>query len=305
MQNGFVSGVLPLALVRSRLTGNRAVCLPFSQYAGPLVNDSGVLDCFLNHLKEYLNEVEFVHIRTREPLDPSSVVKSGFIDLGHCLRYSISLESRDIPTIWKSLSKHSVRSAITKSHKCGIEIDTWNHKEDIGVLQSLMFATCRKHRIPPYPPKLIEEIVHDLVPRKLATILKAQLQGEVVAVLVLFTMNNEGLYAYGFSNPEFLGFRPNNALLWAGIEYCAEKGFTRIDLGTSSPQDGDLMSFKKHWGSTVDRLNEYFAGTKIRRDFVTDKRESYRYKLAMFAWRFFVPEFLARQVGPMILRHFG
>jgi lipid II:glycine glycyltransferase (peptidoglycan interpeptide bridge formation enzyme) len=173
---------------------------------------------------------------------------------------------------------------------------------EIDRVNELMLQTCKKHGVPPYSPRLLEAIKNMLIPKKLARIFVARLAGKMVAAVVLFIMNNDSIYAYNFSDSNYLRFRPNNALIWAAIKWSLDNALSNLDLGISSPQDNELLSFKMRWGATRTRVRDYFlvrGGMAIP----ADRRASLRYRLAAAAWRTLLPSFLARKMGPMLLTH--
>ena len=45
-----IVGIMPLLEIRSWLTGRRAVCLPFSDFCGPLLLDRGCAGALISHV---------------------------------------------------------------------------------------------------------------------------------------------------------------------------------------------------------------------------------------------------------------
>jgi len=174
---------------------------------------------------------------------------------------------------------------------------------DIERLRDLMLQTCKKHGTPPYSAWLLKEISNILMPKKLARTFVARLGEKIVATLILFTMNKEGIYAYNFSDAKYLRFEPNNALIWRAIKWSLDNGFRSFDLGISSPQDNQLLSFKMRWGAIVTKLPEYFIAPSDK-VILPDRRASQKYRPATLAWKFLLPSFIASAIGPRILSHF-
>jgi lipid II:glycine glycyltransferase (peptidoglycan interpeptide bridge formation enzyme) len=164
-----------------------------------------------------------------------------------------------------------------------------------------MYQTTKKHGVPPYPPLLLKSI-SDLSAKGLAKIFLAKMKGKVMAFLVLFTMNKEAIYAYNFSDVEYLRFYPNNALIWTAIKWSMENGFSVFDMGTSSRQDNKLLSFKTRWGTVVEKLGDFFI-TRDDKMILPDRRAAMKYKAVSVAWRFLIPGFFASRVGPRLLHH--
>jgi len=303
---GDVAALLPIALVRSWITGNRVVSLPFSQYGGLLISDPEALECIVEHLRIYLRHgFQYVQLRAREPLEQNSVMRSSLRLSEYYSRCVIPLENRNEDDVWNSMHKNSVRRAINRSSRAGVRVEFGLRLNGINQVRDLMLQTCKKHGVPPYSPRLLKAIGDVLVPKNLAKILLAKLDNKIIATLILFTMNREAIYAYNFSDPNYLKSDPNNALIWAAIKWSLKSGLREFDMGISSPQDNKLLSFKMRWGAIEDKLPEYFLATGNQKDIVSDRRASLKYRLASFAWRFLLPDFLTATIGPRLISHFG
>jgi len=298
-------GVLPLAFVKSWITGNRVVSLPFSQYGGPLVTDRGALECIVEHLRGYLSHgFEYVRLGCRDTLGQSLVGESDLKSSDYYSRCFVPLGGRTVNDVWKSI-KSSTRREVKQSARNGVVVEIGGSRTaDLDCFRSLILRTCRRHGIPTYPPELPDAIINVLVPKGLARIFVARLRDETIATLVLLTMNREAVYAYNFSDERFFRFRPNNALLWEAIKWSLDMNLSSLDLGTSSPEDNELLSFKLSWGAFKDKLHEYYIGGSDKILSGPDRRSSRRYRLASFVWKR-LPTFLASAIGPKLLSHFG
>jgi CelD/BcsL family acetyltransferase involved in cellulose biosynthesis len=232
---GDISGILPLALVRSRITGNRVVSLPFSQYGGPLCTNALALESMLNYLKELVTHgFEYIRLRGRDLYD--ELEGFGLRTSDDYSRCTIPIANRSDEDVWKALDKGSVRWAIKRSFSEGVVVEVSDSLYEEDRVTELMHQTTKKHGVPPYPPLLLKSI-SDLSTKGLAKIFLAKMKGKVIACLVLFTMNKEAIYAYNFSDVEYLRFYPNNALIWTAIKWSMKNGFSVFDMGTSSRQD--------------------------------------------------------------------
>jgi len=300
---GTVVGLLPIVLVRSWITGNRVVSLPFSQYGGPLANDAEAVDCIFTHLKGYMSQgFEYVRVRAREPLDEQFVAQSGWKSSEYYARCVIRLENRSEDDLLKSMGRDA-RRGIKKSFKDGVVVDICSRMSDLDRVRDLMLQTCKKHGMPAYPPRLLSLIGDLLCSKKLAVVLTARLEEKIIALMILFVLNKEAIYAYNFSDSKYLKFYPNNAMIWTAIKWSLDKGLNRFDLGISSSEDDELLAFKRRWGASEDMLHEYFV-TPSDRVIAPDRRASLKYRSAILAWRLLLPTFVASRIGPLLLRHF-
>lgn len=297
--SGDICAALPLVLVKSWITGNRVVSLPLSQYGGPLVTDPEAMKCVTDHLRGFLEKgFTYVRLKSRHRLNlttgPDVSVSNYFT------RCVITLKSHTEDEVWSSIKKkvrHDVRSAFDS----GVAVELVDSAYEYDRLIEMMFQTCKKHGVPPYPPRLLKEINRTFVP-KLARTFVARRDSKIIGAIILFLMNNEAIYAYSFSDSENLKYHPNHALIWTAIKWSLQNGISVFDLGTSSPLDNKLLEFKRRWGAHEIGLNDYFL-THDLSAITPDRRSSLKYRSAAFAWRVLLPQFVAGTIGPPLLRH--
>ena len=300
---GNVVGVIPLAFVKSWITGSRVVSLPLSQYGGPLTTDEGALATVLEYLRGYLEKgFEYVRMRNRDALNEDAVASFCLKTSDYFSRCFIPLAHRSLDDVWKSMDKGSVRWAINQSRKHGIIVDSCNDMNDVNRIRDLMYQTCKRHGTPAYPAQLLNAIMNRLAANNFAKVFVARLQEKIVAALVLFTMSKEGIYAYNFSDEKYLDSYPNNALLWAAIKWSMDNELRLFDMGISSPHDKELFAFKMRWGATAAKLHDYFIGANEQLVSAPDRRSSRKYASATTIWKL-IPGLLANRLGPRLIRH--
>jgi len=79
-----------------------------------------------------------------------------------------------------------------------------------------------------------------------------------VGGILLLAYNRMLIYKLGACNKNSLYLRPYNALIWEGIKYGIENGFTIFNFGTTSIYNQGLLSFKKGWGATNKKVYFYY-----------------------------------------------
>ena len=139
------------------------------------------------------------------------------------------LKSRTEDEVWSSIKK-KVRHDVRAAFDSGVTVEPADSAQENDRLVEMMFQTCKKHGVPPYPPKLFNVINQTLVP-KLARIFVARHDSEIIGAVIIFMMNNEATFAYSFSDNENLQYHPNHALIWTAIKWSLQSGFSMFDLG--------------------------------------------------------------------------
>ena len=77
---------------------------------------------------------------------------------------------------------------------------------------------------------------------------------QLVAATIYLRRGDTLFYKFNASVPDALSLRPNNALIWAGVELAHELGCRTLDLGPSDDVQPGLIRFKAQTGATAHQL---------------------------------------------------
>jgi lipid II:glycine glycyltransferase (peptidoglycan interpeptide bridge formation enzyme) len=99
------------------------------------------------------------------------------------------------------------------------------------------------------PYRCFENIWSYIIEQQAGVLLVAVYQGNIIRG-VLFLEWKDGLY-YNFnaSAPTHLSLRPNDLLIWEGIQYGRVKGYTHLDFGLSDWDQEGLVRYKRKFAS--------------------------------------------------------
>ncbi len=111
----------------------------------------------------------------------------------------------------------------------------------------------------------------------------ADYAGSIVAGIVTIRFNGTVLYAYAASDDAYRAHQPNSLLVWTAIEDSFDAHCRYFDFGRTSPGEGSVTSFKKHWG-TDEKTLAYYYYPGIPNTMLVDET-SRRYQLAAGLWR--------------------
>ncbi|MCH7760266.1 GNAT family N-acetyltransferase [candidate division TA06 bacterium] len=299
-ENHSIRGGIAFFLIRSPLTGNRAVSLPYSDSGDPLVDTVHDLRVLFRTLREEMDEnLSYFEIRTfrgsamldNRLFQKKDYYKSFLLDLNN------STED-----LWKGFHPKAVRYAIRKAERSGIRIREGKDERDMQTFYRLHVKTRRRHGVPPQPYAFFQNIWKILVSKGLAFLLLAEVKGKEIAGS-LFLHHNKTLYhKFNSSDPEFLHYQPNHLLLWTAIQRGCQEGFQWLDFGRTSPDNQGLMEFKRRWG-TREMAMPYFYFPEVRGITSTEER-SFKYRLMTTFWRK-APLALNKWGGKILYRHLG
>jgi CelD/BcsL family acetyltransferase involved in cellulose biosynthesis len=248
---GDVVAGLPIARVRSRLTDDRLVALPFSDRCSPLyargADTEEVRRLLADGLAaEHLRAGLDLYVHERVPELSRAWLRPEFV------QHRIELDP-DPAQVHARFAKSQVRRGIAKARREGVEISMRVDVTGLDAFYRLHLQTRRSQGVPTQPKRFITGLAQ-LFRQGLGFVLLAEWQGEVVAAAVFLASNGTLVYKYGASHREHLDKRPNNLLFSEAIRIGCESGAHTLDLGRSDPCNVGLRSFKRSWGSEESEL---------------------------------------------------
>lgn len=247
LENGIV-----FCEVRSWVTGNRIVSLPFSDHCEPLVNNIGDLEALLTGTIAYGNRNRFKYVEIRpvsnQPCD--NFTKSGHFSL-HQLDIRPSLLE-----LQKDFHRSCVRQKIQRAQREGLLLRTGHSHQDIENFYQLVLLTRARQHVPPQPftwfANLARNFGHTM------TVHLAQREDAApVAGLLTLKFRNTVVFKYSASDMASNNLGGNVLVYWAAIKQAKESEAFTIDLGRVDPADEGLVAFKEHWGAVRQQLAYY------------------------------------------------
>lgn len=255
--NANVTGAAPTFLIKSLLTDNRLVSLPFSDHCDLLLNDQlemSMLYKFLSQNAVYLN-AEYIELKSR--LNGNYYTSTGFSKIENSLNHSLPLANRSLDDIKKSFHKSFILRNINKALKSPLKIVEGKDLNDIKTAYNLLLLTRKKHGLPPHPFSFYKNM-WKLMPGTMLKVYLAMENKKAVATIIVAIYKNTAYYLYGGSNSSCMTNRPNHLLLWSAIEKAWENGTEYFDFGRSGINNKSLIVFKQRWGAVETGLPSYW-----------------------------------------------
>ena len=299
-ENNQIQGILPLFQVKSFITGNRLVSLPFSYLGGPIATSDKVMEKLIKAAKEKSAELgcKYLELKMQQNLSRKVISRTGMFED----KYYISsiLKLTDNPKeIWGKLHKNSIRRSVKKAKSNNLRVRQADSIQDLKSFYNLNVKTRKKHGVPTQDFRFFEKIWEHMHPNFI-NLLLAEYNSETIAAIILFNFKDTLLYAYGASDDKFLNLGSNNLLLWSAIESGCKNNLGYFDFGRTPWDDRGLLSFKKRWNTENHELPYYYYPTIPK--LTSSNRSSLRYKLMTNFWKN-VPTSISKTVGPKILKH--
>lgn len=293
VQAGVVRALLPLLEARSWLAGKRGVSLPFTDECSALTTS---LDQSTALVEAALIEGESRHWRFVE-------FRGGHDSLGGqpesqaFLGHRLSLTA-PVGKLLEQLEA-SVRRAIKKSERSGVEIEVSTSLQAVETFYQLHCRTRRRHRLPPQPFSFFRNIHRHVLERDQGFLVLARHGGRPIAASVFFHFGTKALYKFGASDERFQQFRGNNLVMWEGIKRLAQRGFEELTFGRTSLGEDGLRRFKLGWGAQEYRI-AYRRYDFSKRQFISTKNRAYGWHNHVFRA---MPLPILRFAGARLYRH--
>lgn len=230
--------------IKSWLTGQRLVSLPFSDHCEPLVDSSDELDDMLLYMRRNVDEDSWksIEIRavSREPGGHTMFARSA----AYCF-HRLDL-SQSVQELFRSFHKDCIQRKIRRAERENLKYEEGTSENLLQEFYRLVVLTRRRQCLPPQPLKwfrgLIAAFGEDLKIRV------ASKDGIAVAGILTLSFKKSMVYKYGCSDVKFNRLGGTAFLFWKTIEEAKDRDFEEFDLGRSDTDNLGLIAFKERWG---------------------------------------------------------
>ncbi|OPY78893.1 MAG: FemAB family protein [Syntrophus sp. PtaU1.Bin005] len=121
--------------------------------------------------------------------------------------------------------------------------------------------------------------------------------------MILFKFRDRVSAEFAASDETYRDLSPNHFLFWEAIKSAYEGGYKIFDFGRTSPDNKSLMDFKRHWGTTLIDLPQYFY-PKRAVETLSNAEDSLSYKLVKKICEK-APDYALKQIGNLCYKHLG
>ncbi len=266
------------------------VSLPFSDYTS-LLNSKEVNDSIIAWLKKSNPKVE---IEIRDKYEGN-----GFENKLVGYKHSLSLLPPE-EKIFNSFKKTQVQQPIQKAVRDGLTALIRTDYKSVIQFYNLHLLTRKKLGVPIQPKKFYYHLWNEIIDRGMGYVVLVKLDDKVISSGIFIGFNKILTYKFSASHPEYLKYRPNNLMLWSGIQEATKRGYELFDFGRTDLETEGLRKFKLGWG-TVEEPLYYSYYPKVPEEskfkFVKDKIVAPIIRNS--------PKFVCRWSGELLYKYFG
>lgn len=239
-----LDNALVFCSVRSRLTGNRFVSLPFSDTCEPLFDNP---EHFVEVLENAIDRVRRDHWKYLEirpkfcDLAASPSFKSSDFYYSHRVDIHQSEE-----LLFKSFH-NSVRRKIRRADREGLRYEAGRTESLLKHFYKLLITTRRRQYLPPQPMKWFRTLIDSMGE---AIRIHLVFKGDVpLASIVTLSYKKTLVYKYGCNDSRHSNLGGTAMLFWNAIREAKSAGMQELDMGRSERENTGLVSYKERWGA--------------------------------------------------------
>ena len=301
--DGNVCGVLPLFQIKSIITGNRLVSLPFSYVCGPIATSDAALTLLIAEAERLVVELNcnYLELKMQKAIPEAVIQNTGLLANEYYFTSVLTL-AKDPKENWKRLDTRRTRWAVNKAIRSGVKIRTEITEDDINVFHDLKVRTRKKHGSPAPSLGFFKRIMREFAPKGLVKLWLAEYDERVISGLMFYSLKDMVMPAYIASDDRYNSYMPNNLLYWKAIEWGCTNGYRYFDFGRTEPGNESLLKFKSKWGTENHKIPYYYYPMKP--DLISMSRSSLKLNLITEFWKR-MPVPLLKIFGPYLLKHVG
>jgi len=296
-QNENLADAIVFCEVRSWLTGQRLVSIPFSDHCQPLA-EGDRLNAILRYLQVYCgkNRLRYVELRPM-PLTPGFEQNTYFANSESFSFQKIDLRP-DAESLYGNFHDSCIRRKIKRAGRENLQYEHGRSEKLLRKFRHLLLLTRRRHKLPPQPASWFENLAKCLGEKITFHLLS---KDEIpVASIVTLMYKDSIIYKYGCSDSQFNNMGGTPLLFWKVIQQAKADGAKEFDLGRSGYEDPGLIAFKEHLGAASTELR-YYRTPVPRSKNKSDKTETSIVRTTLSR----LPDQLLSGVGEIFYRHMG
>ena len=294
-RNNRLMVLFPLMQVNSRFTGKRAVCLPFSDYCFPIIDENvdnkNILYDVIADGKKF--KWKYIEIRG-EGLSPQGILPASVYYL-----HTLPLEAGE--EIVFSRFRGNYRSKIRKAKKNEIEVNIYHSSEALEAYYRLHCITRKRHGLPPQPVNFFRKINEHIISQNLGFVVLASFKSKTIAGAVFFHFSKQVVYKFGASDQHYQDLNANYLVIWKAIRWAIQNEYQLFCFGRTDLNHNGLIKFKDGWGAVKQRLNYYKYNLKTE-TFLQDQQTSNASGFFVFQK---MPIPVLKIAGNLLYRHIG
>jgi len=297
-----IQSAMPLFLVKSWLTGNRLVSIPFTTLTDPLVSSQEDFRQFVNFAVQLARRLNCSQVCIRTHRSVNSADDDRFSKTSYYMHHYLPLDAEP-DKLLKKFHRTCVRQRIARALESGLQLEIASSESDFEDFYSLYLITRNRLFLPPQPREFLKSMWQDLLVGGYSSLLLARIGGKTVAGVLLLKYRKRVSAEIAASDSSFKDISPNHFLFWEAIKMAVQERYEVFDFGQTSKNNRQLLSFKKRWATQVVDLQDHHY-PRNGNDIVAEKEGTMAYKIVRAVCSR-TPIGASELLGRLCYRHLG
>ncbi|MES2946908.1 MAG: FemAB family XrtA/PEP-CTERM system-associated protein [Pseudomonadota bacterium] len=289
---GAITGVLPLAHVKTWLFGNALVSLPFAVYGGVVASDAQAALALEHEAQAIAKRLGVAHLELRNvrPVHADWPVQDIYVTFRKTLGPDDDANMLSIPRKQRAMVRKGARNGLASV------IDA-----DVNRFYALYADNVRRHGTPALPRRYFQALRAEFGDAcEVLTVERAD--GQPLSSVLSFYFRNEVLPYYAGDDADARTLAANDFKYWELMRRATARGVTVFDYGRSKQGSGSF-SFKRNWGFEPSPLHYEYQLYK-RSAIPQNNPSNSSFKPLIAVWRR-LPLDVTNWLGPYIVRGLG
>ena len=292
VENGQVSGVLPLGHVKSWLFGNALTSLPFAVYGGVLTSNKSAAQALEARAQELAKQLAVDHLEMRYTRQRHAdwPTQDLYVTFRKTIEPTEEANMLAIPRKQRAMVRKGIKNGLTSA------VDG-----DVSRFFKLYADNVHRHGTPAMPKRYFQTL-RDEFGGDCEVLTVSAPDGRALSSVMSFYFRDEVLPYYAGDDESARDLAANDFKYWELMRRACARGLRVFDYGRSKQGTGSY-SFKKNWGFEPTPLHYEYA--LYKRDAIPQNNpNNAKYKLLIQTWRR-LPIGVANWLGPFIVRGLG
>lgn len=280
------------------MMGPRTVSLTFSDFCDPLVTSEEEWHALIDDLVAEERPMALRCLHNDVPLGDDRF-KTTYKARWH----GLTLE-RDVETRWMDLHP-AARRAIRKAEGMGVEVQFRQDEEAMRAFFEMHLGIRKyKYQLIAQPYSFFQNILRYVIQPADGAVALAMHDGEPVGGTVFLTYKNTLYYKFNASSPHHLEVRPNDLIVWQGIQYGTSKGLKYFDFGLSDWDQEGLIRYKRKFADDEGAISFLKLSAQMEPTPETRQMRGLLPQLTDMLTDEGVPDAVTEQAGAVLYRYF-
>jgi FemAB-related protein (PEP-CTERM system-associated) len=287
-----ISGVLPLAEVRSRLFGHKLVSLPFCVYGGIAADDEPSRTGLLKEARQLARRlgVDFLELRHRQASGVQLPTSDRYVTFRKALDPDVEANLNAVPRKQRAM----IRKGAAKGLRARFDLP-------VAGFYRVYAESLRNLGTPVLPLRYFQSLQRVFGPACEITGVGLD-TGAPAAAVMSFYFRDEVLPYYGGGGESARDLHAYDFMYWELLAHALGKGVRVYDFGRSRQGTGSYR-FKTHWGFEPEPLQYQYDLVKAR-EMPNVTPDNPRYRRMIELWQK-LPVPVTTLIGPWLARSLG